>query len=878
MSEPSTLLPVSLSASGYEDGLGRRSLEIDRESGVMLERLHLRPEIGAFETFLRERVAFSAVVDDDRFSRIRGIERDSRGSLTVVSQFVAGNRLCDLLEAATGLPAHEASSPSVDAALGFLLEILPALGTLHDNGGFAHGTLGPGRVVLTPASHVVMLDWVYGPIVQRLQFNRRALWLEFGVAAPPADDRPARLDTVADLAQASLTAIMIVLGRPLRRNEYQDLTTLLGEVSEIAQIRGSTQFAASLEAFLRRTLPLAAQQPYATAAEAVADVRQVAREIGATKCRAALTAFVEDMNRLIEAEREYEYEAPPPPSIEHEDSPIDELTAEFDRVREISLDDLSLLTAEPVIEEPIADLMSLPSLTDIEPPPAADTIVTDEDAYVPPPVLAPIEPEPIVARPAILAPAPVIEPVAVVEPPAPVAVDPPAPAPTKAIAIVDPEGFPEPAVTPDRVLEPDSGFQFLDQGDPVATDAVDAQPAQAAEPDPVSPTVNAAPPAPAPAAQAQSKAQSKRKRRGSKGQRDKLRSNAVPAQPPKPVAPPMPPPAAPIPMPTFNRLPDAPRQDAAPPAPLALRPPTPVKAPAPLRLKSDGASGFNPPATRAERREPAPAPPIPRFLEREDPPTTAFPWRLAAVAAVVIVAVIGVGRAYIPGHNTPASETAEPAPVLTPPAPKKAEATKPGNLAVTTQPAGAHVMLDGKDVGESPITVDNVAPGKHTLTFITPSGTIKKPIRMEAGKPLSLDVPIYSGWIAVFSPVTLDIAENGKAIGTTEQGRLMLSPGRHQLTFSNKEMGYKTTQAVDIQPGEESSVSLVPTGELAANATPWAEVWLEGKKIGDTPLSAIRVPLGTHEVVFKNPKFPERRVTVTVTASTPVTASVDFNK
>ena len=79
MSEPSTLLPVSLSASGYEDGLGRRSLEIDRESGVMLERLHLRPEIGAFEAFLRERVAFSAVVDDDRFSRIRGIERDSRG-------------------------------------------------------------------------------------------------------------------------------------------------------------------------------------------------------------------------------------------------------------------------------------------------------------------------------------------------------------------------------------------------------------------------------------------------------------------------------------------------------------------------------------------------------------------------------------------------------------------------------------------------------------------------------------------------------------------------------------------------------------------------------------------------------------------------------
>jgi hypothetical protein len=329
-------------------------------------------------------------------------------------------------------------------------------------------------------------------------------------------------------------------------------------------------------------------------------------------------------------------------------------------------------------------------------------------------------------------------------------------------------------------------------------------------------------------------------------------------------------------MPTFSRFPEAPRQDAPPPAPIAVRPPAPPKAPVPLRLKTDGQTGFNQPAPRAERRDP---PRLPSFLDREEPTATgAFPWRLAAAAAVGIIAVIGVGRWYIPGHNKAATETTEPAPATPPPAPKKAEAVKPGSLAVTTEPAGAHVMLDGKDVGESPVTIDGVAPGKHTLTFITSSGTVKKAIRMEAGKPLSVEVPIYSGWIAVFSPVTLDIAENGKPIGTTEQGRLMLSPGRHQLTFSNREMGYKTTQAVDIEPGEERSVSLVPTGELSANATPWAEVWLDGKKVGETPLAGLRVPLGTHEVVFKNPKFPERRVTVTVTAATPVTAAVDFNK
>ncbi len=853
----------------------------------MLERLHLRPEIGAFEAFLRERVAFSSAIEDARFARVRSIERGARGTLTVVSQFIAGNRLCDLLEAAIGLPAHEATCPSVDAALGFLLEILPALGTLHDNGGYAHGTLGPGRIVLTPASHVVMLDWIYGPIVQRLQFSQRTLWLDFGVGASPAETT-SRLDVARDLAQASLSAVMIVLGRPLRRNEYPEgIAPLLGEVSEIAQIRGSAAFASSLEAYLRRTLPVAGAQPHASAAEAAAEVRQIVREIGVSRCHAALTAFVEDMNRLLAEERDRDLAEPESFVSEPEESPIDELTAGFARAGEISLDDLSL-TDHPAVEESEdrTDNQLAPSYQELEPASMSgaysDPIPLYEDPPVPETPRAIEAPEPIVAAPLAL-PAPVaVEAIALPEPPRPIAVErlvpvpepiaKPEPVVTESVSRLESELFPEPAVTPERGPAPPPGFQFLDPGEPVARPPEPKLLEAPAEPESPAAAANAQP---SPAASGK---QSKRKRRGSKGQRDKLRSNAV--QPPRPTpAPPTPPPPVAIPMPSFNRVPEASRQDPPPPAPSALRPAAPPKAPAPLRLKSDAQSGFTPPpALRPERREPQP-PPIPHFLESQEPQSSGeFPWRLAAAAVVAIIAVIGVGRWYIPGHNTPATETVEPAPAPAAAAPKKVEATKPGNLAVTTQPPGAHVMLDGKDVGESPVLLDSVAAGKHTLTFITPSGTVKKSIRMESGKPLSIEVPIYSGWIAVFSPVTLDIAENGKSIGTTEQGRLMLSPGRHVLTFTNQEMDYKTTQSVDIEPGEERSVSLVPTGELSVNATPWAEVWLDGKKLGDTPLAGQRVPLGTHEVLFKNSQFPERRVTVTVTAKAPVTASVDFGK
>jgi len=907
MSEPATLLPVSLSASGFEDGLGRRSLEIDRESGAMLERLHLRPEIRAFEAFLRERVAFAATMDDPRFARVRGIERNGHGSPTVVSQFIAGNRLSDLLEAATGLPAHEATCPSVDAALGFLLEVLPALGTLHDSGGYAHGTLGPGRIVLTPASHVVMLDWIYGPIVERLQFSHRALWLELGVAAATAQG-PSPVDVARDLAQASLSAMMIVLGRPLRRNEYPDgIAPLIGEVSEIAQIRGSAQFASSLESYLQKTLPLPTAHPHASAADAAAEVRQVAQEIGVSRCSAALAAFVEDMNRLLAEDRDRDVPEPQAFSSEpEEESPLDELTPGFTRVSDISLDDLSLTTAHTAFEEsePAADALVPRLYEELEAAPASSAYPDPIPVYEDPPVRdapAPIEtPEPIVAAPsapaavalapiavpeapkpiAVEAPIPVVEPVAK---PQPIAKSEPLPRP-EPIAKPEPpklqtELLPEPAITPEREPVSPTGFQFLDQGEPVAVKVPEFEPTPVKEPEAPAPAVNTQAPPPA----AASKKESKRKHRGAR--RDKLRSNAVqPSKPaPAPPPPPPPPPPAPvaIPMPTFNRAPEPPRQEVQ--APIVLRPPAPPKAPAPLRLKTEGHTGFTPPpAPRFERREAPAAAPIPPFLDRDEPATkTEFPWRLAAAAAVAIVAVIGVGRWYIPGNHTPKTDTTE---ASTTPAPaaaaatKKVEATKPGSLAVTTQPAGTHVMLDGKDVGESPVLLENVAPGKHTLTFITSSGTVKKSIRMESGKPLSIEVPIYSGWIAVFSPVTLDIAENGKPIGTTEQGRLMLSPGRHVLTFSNQEMGYKTTQSVDIEPGEERSVSLVPTGELGVNATPWAEVWLDGKKLGETPLAGQRVPLGTHEVVFKNPQYPERRVTVTVTAAAPVTASVDFSK
>jgi hypothetical protein len=70
----------------------------------------------------------------------------------------------------------------------------------------------------------------------------------------------------------------------------------------------------------------------------------------------------------------------------------------------------------------------------------------------------------------------------------------------------------------------------------------------------------------------------------------------------------------------------------------------------------------------------------------------------------------------------------------------------------------------------------------------------------------------------------------------------MLSPGRHELTLANRELGYQASRSVDIEPGEVRSITLDPRGPVNFNASPWAEVFIDGRKVGDTPIGQPSAP------------------------------------
>jgi hypothetical protein len=207
-----------------------------------------------------------------------------------------------------------------------------------------------------------------------------------------------------------------------------------------------------------------------------------------------------------------------------------------------------------------------------------------------------------------------------------------------------------------------------------------------------------------------------------------------------------------------------------------------------------------------------------------------------------------------------------------------------GELLVRTDPIGASVTVDGKYVGRSPVSVADLTAGTHTVVMQHDVGTLTERVLIESGRTASLVVSMNTtpksaaaGWIRLDVPADVQVFENGRRIGSSDLERIMLPVGRHDLEFVNEALGYREQRAVQVTPGQVSSVRLEwPRGSMAINATPWAEVLVDGARVGETPIGNIAVPIGTHEVIFRHPELGERRRTVTVTTGEPIKVGVDL--
>ena len=214
-----------------------------------------------------------------------------------------------------------------------------------------------------------------------------------------------------------------------------------------------------------------------------------------------------------------------------------------------------------------------------------------------------------------------------------------------------------------------------------------------------------------------------------------------------------------------------------------------------------------------------------------------------------------------------------------------------GSLLVQTEPARLTVSVDGVERGVSPLTLTGLTPGEHQVAIRGDGAVVRRSVTIQPNEHTVLVVspveraPVApapgaaGGFLAVSSSLPLTIREGGKLLGTTDADRLMLPAGEHGLDLSHDALGFQVKRTVRIEPGKTAALKVeLPNGVLSINAQPWAEVWVDGQRIGETPIGNLARSIGEHEVVLRHPQLGERREMVTVTLRGPARLGVDMRR
>jgi len=206
-----------------------------------------------------------------------------------------------------------------------------------------------------------------------------------------------------------------------------------------------------------------------------------------------------------------------------------------------------------------------------------------------------------------------------------------------------------------------------------------------------------------------------------------------------------------------------------------------------------------------------------------------------------------------------------------------------GDLRIETIPPGVVVAVDGIGRGVTPADVRDLKAGPHVVTLIQRDRVISQTVTVTDGGLGSLVVPLAVkgmpevGWLAVKWAVELDVFEGESLVGSSRNPRLLFMPGRHTLRFVNRDLGVEVENVVEVRPGASSTLAVaLPRGRMSINAMPWAEVLMDGVRIGETPIAEYEAPVGAHELTFRHPTLGEQRRGIVVSLITPLRLGVDL--
>ena len=283
---------------------------------------------------------------------------------------------------------------------------------------------------------------------------------------------------------------------------------------------------------------------------------------------------------------------------------------------------------------------------------------------------------------------------------------------------------------------------------------------------------------------------------------------------------------------------------------------------------------------------PSPVHPVAKVVNADVPrvaPTASVPawharrWTAGWVVAA-FVAMIAMGEAIWLARTGP---TPRPVAALAP--------APPVPVTIDSQQPGDQVIVDGRDVGTTPMTLALMSDMRsiHVRTRpipdtapVQPAPRVERPDDTSAVAVLNQAAARERrGGLRVSSPIELQVLEGDHVLGSTTDGPVVAPAGKHELDFVNTELGYQSHQVVEFKAGQIVPMKISPpAGRVSINAVPWALVSIDGNSVGETPLGNVALPVGEHQITFRHPQLGERTQKVIVKANAATRVSAVFTR
>jgi serine/threonine protein kinase len=216
-------------------------------------------------------------------------------------------------------------------------------------------------------------------------------------------------------------------------------------------------------------------------------------------------------------------------------------------------------------------------------------------------------------------------------------------------------------------------------------------------------------------------------------------------------------------------------------------------------------------------------------------------------------------------------------------------AAKDVPLTIQSPTPGDRVFIDGREVGVTPFQL-SVALAPHAIQVLArqsvPAAPPAAPVVVsppnDARTASALAAATQrqrSGGLRLTTPIELQVLEGERVLGSSVDGPIVASAGVHQLDFINTAIGYRSRQTVTIKAGEIIPLKVQPPdGRVSINAQPWAQVWIDGSLVGETPLANLTVSPGEHEIIFRHPQLGEHREKTIVKSGVQTRVSATLSK